>query len=46
MKDKQKEYILCASVHYDNGLEYKFQKKKLWNKNWFCYMRLQTPINM
>ena len=20
------EYILCAAVHYDNGLEYKFQK--------------------
>lgn len=24
--EKQKEYILCAAVHYDNGLEYNFQK--------------------
>lgn len=23
---KNQEYILCAAVHYDNGLEYRFQK--------------------
>lgn len=22
--EKQKEYILCAAIHYDNGLTYKF----------------------